>query len=160
MIVSDNSLGKPMSDLRKLEDLYNREIKIDDDEVEFYRGLLNAMIQFIIPEMKRASPDFANLFRNIYYGGSFFDGLKVGSTPQEFDLNVLFKWSPNHCEITNLDKDKKNFALLQVTKQNLTPSEMKIVENTGNMQIISPVKVNIQRKSPAPHILITRCSTC
>ena len=134
-----------MSDLQKLEDLYNREIKLDDDG-GFYRGLLNAMMNdVIIPEMKRTSPDFANLYKKIYYGGSTFDGLKIGSTSQEFDLNVLFKWSPKHCEIVNLGQDKKkNFAALKVTKPNLSASESKIVDNYGErIQIISPIKVHI-----------------
>ena len=66
-----------MTDLQKLEDLYNRRIKMDDDG-GFYRGLLNSMMMdFLIPEMKRTSPDFANLYQRIYYGGSTFDGLKV-----------------------------------------------------------------------------------
>ena len=66
-----------MSDLRKLEDLYNRKIKIDDDG-GFYRGLLNSMMNdVLIPGMKEASPDFGKLYQRIYYGGSTFDGLKV-----------------------------------------------------------------------------------
>ena len=67
-----------MSDLQKLEDLYNRNIKIDEEEQKFYRGLLNhLMTQLLIPEMKKTDIDFANLFQRVYYSGSFFDGLKV-----------------------------------------------------------------------------------
>ena len=71
-------LGKEMTDLQKLEDLYNRNIKIDEEVQNFYQGLLRFMEHdLIIPEMRKTSSDFNNLYRNTYYGGSFFDGLKV-----------------------------------------------------------------------------------
>lgn len=31
---------------------------------------------------------FKSLYRNVFYGGSYFDGLKVGK-PEEFDLDLL-----------------------------------------------------------------------
>lgn len=132
-----------MSDLRKLEDLYNRKIKIDDDG-GFYRGLLNSMMNdVLIPGMKETSPDFGKLYQRIYYGGSTFDGLKIGSTDQEFDLNVLFKWNPHHCEILNPGDTKKNFVPIKVTKPNLSNSELQIVDEYDNrrIDIISPLKM-------------------
>ena len=69
---------KPMSDLRKLENLYNEKIKIDDREASYYRGLLRHLLELLlIPEMKRVTPDFSALYSHTYFGGSTFDGLKV-----------------------------------------------------------------------------------
>ena len=67
-----------MSDLRKLENLYNENIKIDDCEQSYYRGLLNHLLErVLIPELKRVNPDFSALYSHTYFGGSVFDGLKV-----------------------------------------------------------------------------------
>ena len=153
-------LVKEMTDLQKLEDLYNRKIKIDEEVQSFYQSLLRYMEHdLIIPEMKKTSIDFDNLYRNTYYGGSFFDGLKVyfcliwqrnivwliqiGSSSQEFDLNILFKWNRNQCQIVKLGQDskKKNFGYIMVTKPSLSESENKIVFNEGGIDYISPKKV-------------------
>ena len=70
---------------------------------------------------------------------------KIGSTGQEFDLNVLFKWSPNHCEILNPVDSKKNFVPIKVTNPHLSASQMKIVQDYDNrmFDIISPLKVKL-----------------
>lgn len=39
--------------------------------------------------MKQQHPLFALLYTTIYYGGSYYDGLKVGK-PEEYDLDLLF----------------------------------------------------------------------
>ena len=93
--------------------------------------------------MRRTSRDFDNLYRNTYYGGSVFDGLKIGSSPQEFDLNILFKWKMKHCQIEKLGQDphKKNFCYIMVTKSSLSESERKIVFNEGGINYISPKKM-------------------
>ena len=84
-----------------------------------------------------------NLYRDTYYGGSFFDGLKIGSSSQEFDLNIFFKWKMKHCQIVNLGQDhqKKNFCYLRVTKSILSESERKIVFSEGGINYISPKKM-------------------
>ena len=67
-----------MSDLRKLENLYNEKIKIDEGEASYYRGLLRHLLEReLIPEMRRVNPDFTALYSHTYFGGSVFDGLKV-----------------------------------------------------------------------------------
>ena len=70
---------------------------------------------------------------------------KVGSTEQEFDLNLVFKWNKNACQIVNLGQDpkKKNFGNIMVTKpdRDLSQSEHKIVFNDNGVIYISPKKV-------------------
>ena len=69
---------------------------------------------------------------------------QVGSTHQEFDLNIVFKWNPTFCKLVNLggDDKKKNFALLRVTKPEMTGSERKVVFQEGGVDYISPKKVS------------------
>ena len=109
-----------MSQLYLLEDLYNQRIKIDEEEQKKYQGLLKYVVDTMISKMKEATPEFNDLYRETYYGGSFFDGLKIGSTEQEFDLNIVFRWKSQSGEIT--DKRKKNFCYIKVTKLVLSPS--------------------------------------
>ena len=67
-----------MTNLQKLEHLYNEKIKIDESEERYYRGLLRHLLESVlIPEMKRVNPDFSALYSHTYFGGSVFDGLKV-----------------------------------------------------------------------------------
>ena len=78
----------------------------------------------------------------MYLSQHFF--WKVDSTDQEFDLNLVFKWNKNTCQIVNLGQDpkKKNFGNIMVTKPDLSQSENKIVFNDRGVNYISPKKVN------------------
>ena len=69
---------------------------------------------------------------------------QVWSTPQDFDLNIVFKWNPTFCKLVNLggDNKKKNFALLRVTKPEMTGSEKRVVFQEGGVDYISPKKVS------------------
>ena len=70
--------GRSMTNLQKLEDLYNREIKVDEAEEKKYRGIVKYLVDnVVIEKLKQTSPDMANLYRETYWGGSFYDGLKV-----------------------------------------------------------------------------------
>ena len=59
----------------------------------------------MINTAKDESSDFREVFREIFYGGSFYDDLKVKSTPYEFDLNVVFKTPKTSWSICNLGRD-------------------------------------------------------
>jgi len=141
---------RAMSQLHLLEDLYNQRIKIDEEEQKKYQGLLKYVVDTMISKMKESTPEFNDLYRETYYGGSFFDGLKIGSTEQEFDLNIVFRWKSQSGEITGLgeDKRKKNFCYIKVTKPVLSPSEEKITFNMHGVQYLSPIKMfNMIKKS-------------
>jgi len=141
---------RTMSQLHLLEDLYNQRIKIDEEEQKKYQGLLKYVVDTMISKMKEKTPEFNDLYRETYYGGSFFDGLKIGSTEQEFDLNIVFKWKTQSLEITRLeeDKKKKNFCYIKVTKPVLSPSEEKITFKLHGVQYLSPIKMfNMIKKS-------------
>jgi hypothetical protein len=47
--------------------------------------LLKNLVGTIIAKMKEKSKTSNALYRDTYFGGSVFDGLKVNSTDQEFD---------------------------------------------------------------------------
>ena len=99
--------------------------------------------------MKAASPTFHSLYRETYYGGSFFDGLKVGSTIQEFDLNIVFKWKARNLQVARLGEDpkKRNFCFLMVNRTQLSPAEEKMVEgeHLSPSRMYSLVRCSLQQ---------------
>ena len=142
-----NHSGAEMSQASQLEALYRRKVKIDQNEKQRYRSLLNFLLDDVVSKMRETSKTFDALFSKIYYGGSFFDGLKVGSTDQEFDLNIIFKWREEGLEVVRLGEDskKRNFCFLKVTKSQLSKAEEKVVNTDyyGDSPIVylSPLKM-------------------
>ena len=119
-----------MSQTHELEQLYIQRVQVDEGLQNEYRGLLKHVVDLMISKMKALSPVFEALYRETYYGGSFFDKLKVNSSKQEFDLNIVFKRIP--MEVTGLGEDpfRGNFCFLKVTKPTLSPEEEKIVDRS------------------------------
>ena len=126
-----------MSQIGRLEELYNSRVRVDSALQKDYQGLLEYVMTTLITMMKQVSPMFGLLYRETYFGGSFFDGLKVNSTDQEFDLNIVFKWNPKDLKVAKVSSDAKNFTFLEVAKQFLNTAESSIVDKT----IISPIKM-------------------
>ena len=99
-----------MSQISQLEHLYNTRVKVEASKQKRHQTLMKCLVDTIISKMKDKSRTFNALYRETYYGGSAFDGLKVNSTEQEFDLNILFKWKAKDLEVErlgdNLTKNK------------------------------------------------------
>ena len=105
-----------------LEDLYIKEVKlgkklililyflnsftkIDEKRSKDHDVVLKAVLEAVLREAKNKSEDFSELYREIYYGGSYYDKLKVKSTDYEYDLNVVFKQPKSSVHICNLGDD-------------------------------------------------------
>ena len=108
--------GMGISQICQLEELYRRKVMVDEDEKKRYRHLFNFLLddcnEGVMTKMKASSPVFNKLYSKTYYGGSFFDGLKVTSSYPEFDLNILFKWRESDLEVSRLGEDpnKRTFS--------------------------------------------------
>ena len=160
-----NQSGTEMSQASQLEALYKRKVKIDESEKQRYRSLLSFLLDDVVSKMRDTSETFNALFSKIYYGGSFYDGLKVGSTDQEFDLNIIFKWREEDLEVVRLGEDskKRNFCLLKVTKSQLSKAEEKIVniDHYGHSPVVylSPLKMFNLIKSCIDRVLSQKGNT-
>ena len=102
------------------------------------------MLETLIEQAKEVSPGFREVFREIFYGGSYFDKLKVKSTPYEYDLNFVFYEPKSSFDICNLGDDfrKPNFATLRTNCHNLSPVWKNLIgKDRQNNNIISPKKM-------------------
>ena len=113
--------------LSNIQVLYRRQVKTDKQEQAKYEDLLHFIVNHLINKMKQLSPEFNSLFKEIYYTGSFWDGLTVNSTTQEFDLNLVFDWKTSDLEIRGLDSDgkKSNFWFLRPCTQTIGKNNRK-----------------------------------
>lgn len=62
----------------------------EEDRLKKVKIFKETVEEHVIKHMKAADKLFEALFQNVYYAGSYFDGLKVGSA-NEFDLNLRLK---------------------------------------------------------------------
>ena len=110
---------------RTLWQIYDEHVKLDKAVTVVYRKVLDVVLKNVIDNMKDKNSIFDDLYSRIYYTGSFYDGLKVGSSEQEFDLNIVFNIRRSHVEIVDLGSDTKkpNFGFLRFTKSHPSDSE-------------------------------------
>ena len=103
---------------RKLRKIFEENIKLDRKEANKYESILRLVLAELISVMAGCSNNFSDLFDKPYFGGSFFDGLKVAATMQEFDINMIFKMPANvTVSIADLGQDEKkpNFSYLNIS---------------------------------------------
>ena len=99
-------------DIHHLERLYTQEIMLNKENEKKATKVLENVLKHVIDIAKMKSEPFHELFREIYYGGSYYDQLKVKSTDFEFDLNIVFQTPKTSWMLRNLGDDvrKPNFA--------------------------------------------------
>ena len=130
-------------EIHLLEGLYTREIKLDEEDEKKAVKVLEIVLKRLLEIAKVKSEDFKELFREIYYGGSYYDKLKVKSTDFEFDLNIVFQNPKTSWSLRNLGDDirKPNFANLTCQKSaSKAWNELMIKDRQGNLAI-SPKKM-------------------
>ena len=84
-------LDKPNKENHLLENLFDNDIKLDETQKKETKRVFDKVVPLVIDTAKQVSDEFKELYREIYYGGSYFDRLKVKSTEFEFDLNIVFQ---------------------------------------------------------------------
>ena len=101
---------------------------------------MSKIVNNLFGKMKESSPAFKDLFREFYFGGSTFDGLKVGSSGHEFDLDVVFKGKAENCCFVGLGNDptNKNFCFIKITADRIGSSYEEISATRGNEKYLSP----------------------
>ncbi|CAG9772612.1 unnamed protein product [Ceutorhynchus assimilis] len=95
-----------------LQKINQKYISLNNDEVKHNNARLKSTLESMICEMKKQSAVFKTVFDKPFYGGSFYDDLKVGS-PDEFDLDLLLVL-PKSCE----KHKKKNCGCVKLETSN------------------------------------------
>ena len=137
-------MEKKRSENEILENLFNKKVKLNEQSSQLHQRVLEKMLEALIETAKEVSPEFKEVYREIFYGGSYFDKLKVKSTAYEYDLNFVFKEPKSSFDICNLGDDfrKPNFATLRTNDHNLTPVWKNLIaKDRQNNTIISPSKM-------------------
>ena len=97
--------------------------------------MLEAVLEAIIQKAKFKSEDFSELYREIYYGGSYYDKLKVKSTDYEYDLNVVFKQPKSSVHISNLGDDYRYTVMYLFIVEAESHIFLQITENQTLQQL-------------------------
>ena len=116
----------------------------DDKRSQLHVKVLNVVLNQLISTAKQESPEFKEVFSKIYHGGSFYEGLKVKSTPFEYDLNVVFGKPKSSWTICNLGKDyrRPHFASLETNDHNMSSAWKDLLaKNSQGNTIVSPSKM-------------------
>ena len=79
------------SSFANLKSKYDALVKKDEDISKEYNRILHACLDRVLFDMRRRDETFGRLYRDLYYGGSYFDKLAVGNLRHEFDLDVIFR---------------------------------------------------------------------
>jgi len=144
-----------------------------DSEIErAYNYIMHNSLQKVVELMKQSSSDFSSLYRDIYYGGSFYDNLAVGGLRHEFDLDIIYKVPEEHVKVL---KSEGNFMQIEVADEHcyryqsilegnrISADKMKTILKTAadralsamNNKVTLPNGVNIQvtRRDKLPYTL-------
>jgi hypothetical protein len=154
----------PNAENRLLEELYNRKIKLDVAEDRKCQLVLKKVLEVVLGTGKEKSPHFKELFKEIYYTGSYYDQLKVNSSDFEFDLNIVFRFPKETlwC-LTHIGDDvrKPNFGHLQTTKHPHSGAwnSLLIKDSQGN-QVVSPKRMFEVLKTAVDRALTALNNTC
>jgi hypothetical protein len=143
-IWKQNETDKQSDDNHNLENIYTTRVMVPKAKRETYDALLGEVMNTLIERMKDMSHEFRFHYLETYCGGSHFDGLKVDSTHQEFDLNIVFKWDPENILIKGLglQKKKRNFCFLETKRKRVHHMHGRILtRNQYGRHNISPGKM-------------------
>ncbi|RZC41711.1 Mab-21 domain containing protein, partial [Asbolus verrucosus] len=108
-----NSIRDPYA-ITSFIHINSKFICLDTDDVKRNNKILQSVLNTIINKMKEKDPLFKALFTRVFYGGSYYDGLRVGN-PEEFDLDLLLSL-PTFAEPTLTTSNIPGFVHLQLKK--------------------------------------------
>ena len=97
-----------------LEDIEVKHINLPKDGVQFNTAVLKHIMDEIVLPALKADWIFKHVFQEVYYSGSFYDGLRI-SEASEFDLNLIFRLPFDYKNDLILDPVSNTFGVLSLT---------------------------------------------
>ncbi|GJQ76888.1 hypothetical protein Trydic_g15092 [Trypoxylus dichotomus] len=89
-------------------------VSLDETQVKFNNKVIGKLIDLLTVKMKEQNPLFEKLYTTIFYGGSYYDGLKVGN-PEEYDCDVLLKLPSYSKPVVTADPNYPGFVKVFVS---------------------------------------------
>ena len=127
----------------ELMTIYRERVTLDPGQSELFEKVFKKVLDTVIVEAKRVSPEFNEVYYGKYKGGSFFDGLQVRCKKNDFDVNILFKLPPTSWKLENLCDDvrRPNFAHMTARRQASKAWKSLEGQNRKGQNVISPGKM-------------------
>ncbi|GJQ86342.1 hypothetical protein Trydic_g9036 [Trypoxylus dichotomus] len=71
-----------------LQEINANTITLSTEDVKRNNKILHPLLDILVDKMKSMDELFNSLFRRVFYGGSYYDGIRI-KKPDEFDLDLL-----------------------------------------------------------------------
>ena len=137
----------------QLETIYRDRVSLDPDHKKLSEKVFKKVLDTVISEAKKVSPEFKEVYYGKYKGGSYFDGLQVRWKKNDFDVNIIFKLPPTSWKLENLCDDVRRPNFAHMTAREQTSKAWKSLEdcNRKGQNVISPKKMK-----ELLHLAVTR----
>ena len=118
-------------------------VSLDPEHDKLSQKVFKKVLDTVISEAKRVSPEFKEVYYGKYKGGSYFDGLQVKCKNNDFDVNIIFKLPPTSWKLDNLCDDVRRPNFAHMTAKEQTSKAWKFLEgsNRKGQNVISPKKM-------------------
>ncbi|XP_018573273.1 uncharacterized protein LOC108912517 [Anoplophora glabripennis] len=94
-----------------LKDINKKFVSLSDEDIKRNNTILKSILDLITEKMKLKDTLFKEMYTRVFFGGSYYDGLRVGQ-PDEFDLDLLLSL-PKLVEPTITTSNIPGFVHLQ-----------------------------------------------
>ena len=118
-------------------------VSLDPQHDKLCQKVFKKVLDTVISEAKRVSPEFKEVYYGKYKGGSYFDGLQVKCKNNDFDVNIIFKLPPTSWKLENLCDDVRRPNFAHMTAKEQTSEAWKFLEgdNRKGQNVILPKKM-------------------
>ena len=118
-------------------------VSLDPQHDKLCQRVFKKVLDTVISEAKRMSPEFKEVYYGKYKGGSYFDGLQVKCKNNDFDVNIIFKLPPTSWKLDNLCDDVRRPNFAHMTAKEQTSKAWKFLEGGSRkgQNVISPKKM-------------------
>ncbi|XP_056644112.1 cyclic GMP-AMP synthase-like receptor isoform X1 [Diorhabda sublineata] len=100
-----------------LQKINGKFISLPDNDIKRNNQIIQQLLDLIVTEMEQKNTLFKSLHNRTFYGGSYYDGLRVGQ-PDEFDLDLLLLL-PKKVDIIQKIANVPGYVTLQLDLTNL-----------------------------------------
>ena len=99
-----------------LDDIRKKHLNLNGEQVAKNNKLLKNFVDQFIDRMAKESKLFRSCFQNIYYSGSYYDGLRI-TQPTEYDLNIILRLPFNYLSDLEFELKGNTYCEMSLSKE-------------------------------------------